>query len=64
MQVVRTLCLAAVATLVMAGCAKKEDPRQRPGFVDTSDPSKVAGTMTPPPKGGGGGGPQAGAKKP
>jgi len=45
-------CFAALAAgilLVGVGCEKTPDPRERPGFIDTSDPSKVAGTMTPPP---------------
>jgi hypothetical protein len=48
MKLYGTLLIAGVL-LSGAGCGK-EDPRNRPGFVDTSDPSKVKGTMTPPPK--------------
>jgi hypothetical protein len=42
--------LVAGALLFVVGCKDKKDPRDRPGFVDTSDPSKVLKTMTPPPK--------------
>lgn len=54
--------IATVATVAAAaGCEKKEDPRARPGFVDTSDPGKVGATMTPPPKAAKGGSAGAGA---
>jgi hypothetical protein len=43
--------LAACVLLAGFGCEKKVDPRERPGFIDTSDPSSVSKTMTPPPKG-------------
>jgi len=42
--------LTCAALLAGAGCSKP-DPRDRPGFIDTSDPGKVGQTMTPPPKG-------------
>lgn len=42
----RYLCVALLGCL-LAGCAQEEDPRNRPGFVDTSDPSKVMETMKP-----------------
>lgn len=48
------LCLAGLLGLTAAGCEKKQDPHDRPGFIDTSDPSKVGATMIPPPKGPGG----------
>ena len=33
------------------GCEKPPpDPRERPGFIDTSDPTKVPATMTATPK--------------
>lgn len=58
----KTITLLAVsAFLIAVGCTGKQDPRDRPGFVDTSDPSKVKGTMTPPPKGKGSGPGMAGA---
>jgi hypothetical protein len=41
--------LFAGMLLAGLGCDKTPDPRDRPGFIDTSDPGKVAGTMTPPP---------------
>lgn len=44
--------LLALAVFIGAIGCKKEDPRDRPGFVDTSDPSKVMSTMTPVPKSG------------
>lgn len=44
--------LVAGALLAGVGCEKKEDPRNRPDFIDTSDPSKVSQTMKAPPKGG------------
>jgi hypothetical protein len=47
----RVALLTAGLLLASLGCTKKEDPRERPGFIDTSDPSKVKQTMTPPPKG-------------
>jgi hypothetical protein len=62
-----TTLLVAGAVLLAVGCSKKEDPRDRPGFVDTSDPSKVPGTMGPGPKGkssGAAGSAGAGAPKP
>ena len=43
------ILLVAGIFLASVGCGK-EDPRKRPGFVDTSDPSKVKETMTPLPK--------------
>jgi len=55
--------LAAGAVLLTAGCEGKKDPRERPGFVDTADPGKVKGTMTPTPKKGASGG-SAGAGAP
>lgn len=55
--------LAAGAFLLTVGCQGKKDPRDRPGFVDTSDPGKVKGTMTPVPKKGPSGG-SAGAGPP
>lgn len=48
-------CLTLLVSGVLlagVGCGKKEDPRERPGFIDTSDPGKVNQTMIPPPKGG------------
>jgi hypothetical protein len=48
MKVCGTLLIAGLL-LTGVGCGK-EDPRNRPGFVDTSDPSKVNATMTPIPK--------------
>ena len=61
-----TSLILATAVALAAGC-KKEDPRDRPGFVDTSDPGKVSGTMIPPPKsanvGPGGVGPGPGQAK-
>jgi hypothetical protein len=38
--------------LAGTGCEEKKDPRERPGFIDTSDPSSVGKTMIPPPKSG------------
>ena len=35
--------------LAGAGCEQKKDPRERPDFIDTSDPSSVGKTMVPPP---------------
>lgn len=58
----RAVYLSVAALMFLAGCEKKEDPRERPGFVDTSDPTKVGGTMTPPPKDKKGGSP--GSAKP
>ncbi len=45
------ILLIAGGLLAGIGCAKQEDPRDRPGFIDTSDPSKVRDTMKAPPKG-------------
>lgn len=42
-------CLVTGLLVAAFGCGK-EDPRDRPGFVDTSDPSKVMETMKAPPK--------------
>jgi hypothetical protein len=46
-------CLSIVFGFVLlagVGCEeKKKDPRERPGFIDTSDPSTVGKTMVPPP---------------
>jgi hypothetical protein len=39
--------------LAGTGCEEKKDPRERPGFIDTSDPSSVGKTMIPPPSKGG-----------
>jgi len=55
--------LLAGALLTGAGCEKKDDPRNRPDFVDTSDPSKVSQTMKAPPKGGKGGATDLGVGK-
>jgi hypothetical protein len=65
----KCLSLLLLAGFVAAlGCAKEPDPRSRPDFVDTSDPSKVMETMKQPPNqpkpGGGGGGMGAGAGAP
>jgi len=52
----RYLTLLATGMLVVSfGCGKATptDPRDRPGFIDTSDPSKVPGTMGPMPGKGG-----------
>jgi hypothetical protein len=38
-----SLCLAAAC--LGCGSSQTEDPTKREGFVDTSDPSKVIGTM-------------------
>lgn len=46
-----TTLLALGMVLTAVGCNHKPDPRSRPGFVDTSDPSKVMQTMTAPPTG-------------
>jgi hypothetical protein len=35
------LMLLLVTMAPFAGCETKEDPRERPDFVDTSDPNKV-----------------------
>ena len=51
MKTMTSLLLTAAVALA-AGCEKKVDPRDRPGFVDTSDPGKAMGTMTPTPKAG------------
>ena len=59
-----TTLLVASAFLLTVGCSNKEDPRDRPGFVDTSDPSKVMKTMAPIPKGKGPGAGAAGAGAP
>jgi hypothetical protein len=60
----KCLSYLIVAALVFPlGCAREPDPRERPDFVDTSDPSKVLDTMKPPP-GQGGGGASAGAGPP
>ena len=50
MKTTTSLLLAAAVALAAAGCDKKVDPREQPGFIDTSDPGKVAGTMTAVPK--------------
>jgi hypothetical protein len=43
--------LAACLFLIAVGCGGgKTDPRSRPDFVDTSDPSNVIKTMKSPPK--------------
>lgn len=47
MKTVSSLLLLGLF-VVATGCGKKEDPRDRPNFVDTSDPSKVLGTMNTP----------------
>ena len=39
--------------LVGSGCEQKKDPRERPDFIDTSDPSSVGKTMKAPPSKGG-----------
>jgi hypothetical protein len=49
-------CLSFVFGLLLlagTGCEEKKDPRERPGFIDTSDPSSVGKTMIPPPSKGG-----------
>jgi uncharacterized lipoprotein len=46
----RKLLLGVCAVCLLAGCNAQEDPTKRPGFVDTSDPSKAMSTMTAPPK--------------
>ena len=49
-------CLSFVFGLVLLsgiGCEEKKNPRERPGFIDTSDPSSVGKTMIPPPSKGG-----------
>jgi len=44
------LSLLGLGVVAVTGCAKKRpDPKARPDFVDTSDPSKVQ--MKPLPKG-------------
>jgi hypothetical protein len=44
-----TLLLCCFSLTAFVGCAQEEDPSKKPGFVDTSDPSKTMSTMTPPP---------------
>lgn len=63
MKTITTL-LVASAFLLTVGCKKKDDPRDRPGFIDTSDPSKITETMVPAPKGKGPGPGAAGAGAP
>jgi hypothetical protein len=46
-----SLYLASLLACLVIGCEKKEDPRQRPGFIDTSDPSRIKETMIAPPQG-------------
>ncbi len=46
-----SLSLASLLACLVIGCEKKEDPRQRPGFIDTSDPSRIKETMIAPPQG-------------
>ena len=49
----KAITLGLVAfSLMLGGCAgeKKPDPKERPGFVDTSDPSKVPGLSPDPSK--------------
>jgi len=58
----RLMTLLALGGFMLAvGCSDKPDPRSRPGFVDTSDPSKLKMDKLPKSKGGGMG---AGAGKP
>ena len=54
MKTIASLLLAALVAVSATGCEKKEDPRNRPGFVDTTDPGKVGGMMAPLPKAKGG----------
>jgi hypothetical protein len=43
----RRLCALLLFAVLVVGCGeKKEDPTKRPGFQDTSDPSKIQ--MLPP----------------
>lgn len=49
MRKLLALCALGLPCL-LAGCNTAEDPSKRPGFVDTSDPSKTMTTMTAPPK--------------
>jgi hypothetical protein len=61
MKTITTL-LVAGAVFLAAGCKKKDDdPRNRPDFVDTSDPSKLKMPGPPKAKGGGAGAAGAGA---
>jgi hypothetical protein len=43
------MLLLTFSALLMpcVGCESKPDPRDRPDFVDTSDPSKVGGMLPP-----------------
>jgi len=61
MKTITTLLVAGAVFLTL-GCEKKEDPRDRPDFIDTSDPSKVK--LAPPAKGKGAGAGAAGAGAP
>jgi len=63
MKTITTL-LVAGAVFLAAGCKKDEDPRNRPDFVDTSDPSKLKMPGTPKAKAGGAFGAGAGAPPP
>ncbi|HUY90702.1 MAG TPA: hypothetical protein VMV10_18355 [Pirellulales bacterium] len=54
--------LLALACLTGCGGEKKPDPRQRPDFVDTTDPTKVMMPALPKP-GGGPPGAQPGGQK-
>jgi hypothetical protein len=47
--IVGLFCFALIG---LVGCESKVDPKSRPGFVDTSDPGKVGGTMATVPKAG------------
>lgn len=49
-----TTALVLGAVLIAVGCNQKKDPRDRPDFVDTTDPSKVMKTMGTLPKSKGG----------
>jgi len=63
MKTITTL-LVAGAVCLAAGCKKDEDPRNRPDFVDTSDPSKVKLAMPAKAKAGNAGAAGAGAPPP
>ncbi|MGL4553553.1 MAG: hypothetical protein ACRC33_20500, partial [Gemmataceae bacterium] len=54
--------LALTAFLLTAGCSDKPDPTKQPGFVDTTDPTKLK--LPTLPKKGGVGGAGAGAPPP
>ena len=59
---VLSVALASVVSLAGCGGEKKPDPRTRPDFVDTTDPTKVTMPALPQ-QGGGPPGAQPGGQK-